>query len=162
MIAEKDSSLDVAALAVLKSDLEEILRRLDENLARRPVVPERQMDDLNSLSHRVQSLYFMQAPLFAVKERGPWGWLKRLLNLPIRLFGHKQIRFNRETLEVIRSMLAYLQALEAQAKEMARLDRELNQLQEQMQILMTRLNQPPSDDQTATRGNPFPDTSSQR
>ena len=130
-----------------QDELEYILRRIDENLALRPLFRQRVDDamavtppntppvlpDLGDLSWHVQELHHMQAPLFVIKGRDMRNQLKRLLNLPIRIFGHKQVRFNRELLEVVGLISAQLEGLHWQAAYIVELNHTIEQLQEQMQ-----------------------------
>jgi SAM-dependent methyltransferase len=102
------------------ADLEEILRRIDENLELRPVLSQHQdgdaplggpppLPDPADLPLRLQGLQRMRAPLFLIYGRSWRDRAKQALNLPIRLFGRKQIAFNRDLLETLQIVLACLQ-----------------------------------------------------
>lgn len=127
------------------TELEQILRRIDENLALRPILNQPAADtagladtampalpDWGDIGVRLQELHGMQAPLFVIKGRGLPDLLKRALNLPIRIFGRKQLRHNREQLELIERLLAQIQGLrqhaQAQAAELARVRATAQQL----------------------------------
>jgi predicted SAM-dependent methyltransferase len=101
-----------------QQELERILRRIDENLALRPLLREADQGAPGGqvpldLVERLQSLLSMHAPLFVIKGRNLPNLVKWLINLPIRVFGYKQIMFNRELLELLAPMLALLQQVAA-------------------------------------------------
>ena len=105
--------------------LEQILQRIDENLALRPLLqqpPHHQestelvsppcLPDLSHVPFRLRRMREIQAPIFLTQGGGLVTLIKRLLNLPIRLFGHKQIGFNRDLLDVLDMMIVRLQTLD--------------------------------------------------
>ena len=102
------------------ADLEQILRRIDENLELRPVLSQHAegpaglsgappLPDPADLPVRLQGLQRLRAPLFVIHGRSWRDRAKQALNLPIRLFGRKQIAFNRDLLETLQIVLACLQ-----------------------------------------------------
>lgn len=124
--------------------LEHILRRIDENLAWSPqleveAAPEHATVPMIELIWRLQNLQLMQAPLFVVKGRGWRDQLKRIANLPIRLFGHKQISFNHELLELLELWLNTLQQQQLTADQLARQAERIRDLEQQVRQLAERL-----------------------
>jgi hypothetical protein len=85
---------------------------------------------LGDLPWRLQELNHMQAPLFVSKGRDWRNRLKRIINVPIRFFGYKQINFNRDLLEALGMMLIQIQGLRRQAEHQAKTDQSLARLQE--------------------------------
>jgi predicted SAM-dependent methyltransferase len=129
------SSKDSLFSASLDSEeLEHILRRIDENLALRPIFHEQAghtgasgfadaapiLPDWGDLSTRLQSLHSMQAPLFVITGRNLQNQAKRLLNLPIQIFGRKQVRFNHELVDALELILSQIQGLRQQAQHAAK------------------------------------------
>lgn len=102
------------------AELERILRRIDENLAHAPLLPAagapvatagEPLADLGDLPERIQELHRMQAPLFVVQGRLLPRLAKRLLNLPIRVFGYKQRSFNRTLVDTLGMLLGQIHEL---------------------------------------------------
>lgn len=93
-----------------RDELEQILREIDANLAQHAVArgpaASATAAALPGLALRVQELRRLQAPLFLAQGYGPRALLRRLLNLPIRVFGRKQIVFNRELLALLEDLAA--------------------------------------------------------
>jgi hypothetical protein len=131
--------------SIEQEELERVLRRIDENLALRPVFREQAtgsnnqaiswgeslpLPELGDLPWRLQELNHMQAPLFVIKGRDWRNLLKRIINVPIRFFGYKQINFNRDLLEALGIMLIQIQGLRQQAEHQAETDQSLARLQE--------------------------------
>ena len=101
------------------AELERILGRIDENLLLRPVsgeadlTPDTWLSRLEGLQARIQALRALRAPLFVLG--GPvLSKLAALSNVPCRLFGRKQIRFNRELLDALDSAISLLADREEQ------------------------------------------------
>jgi hypothetical protein len=97
-------------------ELGHILQRVDENLTMSPLLhkPHEDIDSsmvlpISDLFGRLHELKQMRAPLFVIKGRDIRNQLKRLLNIPIRVLNHKQIRFNRDLLELLTLLMAALQ-----------------------------------------------------
>jgi predicted SAM-dependent methyltransferase len=139
--------------ALDQDELERILQRIDENLALRPLL-HNQLDDPASaeiagappplpsvadVPSRLHRLHMMRAPLFAIKGRSLRDQLKRLLNLPIRLFGHRQTRFNQELLELLGLLHTQLQGLYQHAEYHAQVGQLVQQLQAQIHDLNAKV-----------------------
>ena len=143
------------------AELEEILRRIDENLALRPILPGQPTGESGletaapplpgwpDLAWRLQEIRQRQSPYFVVNGPDLANQLRRLLNLPLRVFGRKQAYFNGEALDVLGEIVAQLQALRAQAEYHARVAQDLAQLRERVSALEAQLaKQPPSPEST--------------
>lgn len=134
---------------IAPEELEQILRRIDENLARSQLLSEPDatygesgdigappmLPDVGELSWRLEELRYMRAPLFVIKGRDWRNQIKRLMNLPIRILSFKQISFNRQILELIDQMLAPIQQLPRQAEYQAQVGRALARQQQQVASL---------------------------
>jgi hypothetical protein len=132
-----------------QAELEQILRQIDENLARSDLLGKPDaaygesqdigapptMPDVAQLSWRLEELRYMRAPLFVIKGRDWRNQLKRLMNLPIRVLSFKQISFNRQLLELLDLMLAPIQHLPRHAEYQARVGRALVRQQQQVASL---------------------------
>ncbi|GAB4209803.1 MAG: hypothetical protein OHK0022_41540 [Roseiflexaceae bacterium] len=110
-----ESNLDPA-------ELEQILRRIDENLELRPLLNASQaqpspdapagappLPEPGEFVWRLQGLQNLRAPLFVIYGRSVRDRVKQALNLPIKLFGRKQILFNRDLLEALQVMVVFMQ-----------------------------------------------------
>jgi len=117
-------------------EINDILRRADEHLEQHPLLhaPSLLSAPITDLSWKLQNLYFMQAPLFVVKGNGLREQIKRILNLPIRVFGYKQIRFNHELLELVGLMLVQLQEIRLQAESSIHINQVGEQRQDTLQM----------------------------
>jgi predicted nucleic acid-binding Zn-ribbon protein len=120
--------------------LEEILRRIDENLELRPLLlasdsaatqPRSDEDlvlaplpEMTDLSGRIHAVRSFNAPYFLVQERGLRGFVKRLINLPLRLFGYKQALFNSHALDMLALIALQLQALRHRSEQHAAEERQ--------------------------------------
>lgn len=123
------------------TELERILARIDENLAfrqtlrRRSVVAD--LPELGGFDRQMQVLQTSPAPLFAPGQRGVSGLIRGLLNLPIRVFGRRQVAFN----DVLRSLFlevgVFLHALEQrkadsdQSETLSQLEDNIRTMQDQ-------------------------------
>jgi hypothetical protein len=129
-------------------ELEQILQRIDENLALRPILRHQDTDpagastasppslpDLGEFAMLLQRLRMMRAPLFVVKGSDPRNQLKRLLNLPIRVFGRRQTRFNNELLDALTALLTDMQGIYEHAEYQLQRARVAEQLQDHTQRL---------------------------
>ncbi len=104
-------------------ELETVLQRVEENLALRPVLdpeppaaePEGPFDGLRA---RLAALRALRAPYFVLGGRVP-GAVAAVLNLPLRVFGRKQRRFNEDLLRLLEQWLA----LHADAEQEGRMRR---------------------------------------
>jgi len=99
-------------------EIEDILKRIDDHIARRLDVAEvepakvlAELLDTSALDHHLYEVRRSTAPLFAVTGRHPKQILRRTLNLPIRVFGHKQRHFNRELVALVEQMVAQIYSL---------------------------------------------------
>jgi LPS sulfotransferase NodH/acetyltransferase-like isoleucine patch superfamily enzyme/predicted SAM-dependent methyltransferase len=99
-------------------EIEDILERIDDHIARRLDVAEvepakvlAELPDTSALDHHLYEVRRSTAPLFAVTGRHPKQILRRTLNLPIRVFGHKQRHFNRELVALVEQMVAQIYSL---------------------------------------------------
>jgi hypothetical protein len=149
MITSSEMKADPNTLTLSETELEQILRQIDDNLAYSALVGEQDrayddageigappaMPDTADLSWRLEDLRYMRAPLFVVKGRDWRNQLKRLLNLPIRVLNFKQISFNRQLLDLLDLMAAPIQRLPRQAEHQARVARTLARQQQQVASL---------------------------
>lgn len=128
------------------AELEQILRQIDENLARSDLLgapyaadgaigTPPTMPDVTELAWRLEELRAMRAPLFVVKGRDWRNQLKRLINLPIRVLSFKQISFNRQLLDLLDLIQAAIQRLPRHAEYQARVGRALAHQQQQVASL---------------------------
>jgi len=99
-------------------EIEDILKRIDDHIARRlavaevePAMVSAELPDTSALDHHLYEVRRSTAPLFAVTGRHPRQILRRILNLPIRVFGHKQRHFNRELVALVEQMVAQIHSL---------------------------------------------------
>jgi predicted SAM-dependent methyltransferase len=110
-------------------EVEQILRRIDENLALRPLFHEQgeqaespaigsppPFPNFAGMFQRIQALQGMQAPFFAIKGHALQRLVRRGLNAPIKVFGHKQASFNRDLLDAVNALVTQLQGLRQQAE----------------------------------------------
>lgn len=132
-----------------QTELEQILRQIDEHLARSELLGEPYaaddggqaigapptMPDVAELAGRLDELRSMRAPLFVVKGRDWRNQLKRLVNLPIRVLSFKQISFNRQLLDLLELMQAPIQRLPRHAEYQARVGRALARQEQQVASL---------------------------
>ncbi|HEU5098081.1 MAG TPA: hypothetical protein VFU22_03485 [Roseiflexaceae bacterium] len=137
------------SFALTETELEQILRQIDDNLARSALLSADAagyddtgdfglpptMPDTADLSWRLEDLRYMRAPLFVVKGRDWRNQVKRLLNVPIRVLNFKQISFNRQLLDLLDLMAAPIQRLPRQAEHQARAARALARQQQQVASL---------------------------
>ena len=99
-------------------EIENILKLIDDHLARRlanvgfnPSSVSTQIPDTLALDYHLYELRRSTAPLFAVTGRNPKQTLRRILNIPIRVFGHKQHHFNRELVALMEQMVAQIYSI---------------------------------------------------
>jgi hypothetical protein len=131
--------------ALSPEQIRQILARLDENLwqdpiyrnpvriAPHPVIEGSELSAVTSeLRRRLKKLHSMQAPLFVVKGRDFSNQVKWLLNLPLRLFGSKQIRFNNELLEMLELIVAQSYLIDTLTEEVKSLQHAATQLEEHL------------------------------
>ncbi|MGH9161084.1 MAG: hypothetical protein ACRD2X_14005 [Vicinamibacteraceae bacterium] len=123
----------ISSEALSPEELEEILRRIDENLELRPLLlsseePDQPLGEeavlvplpeLGDLPTRIQTVRAFNAPYFLVREGGIRRWLRHLLNLPLRLFGHKQAVFNMHALDALEQLTAQVLALRHRSEQQA-------------------------------------------
>ena len=121
-------------------ELGKILQRVDENLVVSPLAQEAREDiassailPISDLLGRLHELKQMRAPLFVVKGRDIRNQLKRLANLPIKVLSYKQIRFNRDLLELLTLLLNVLQRSYQHTTSSAQLEQALVAQQQQLQ-----------------------------
>lgn len=124
-MTETSVSKDFSSMHLKPEELEEILRRIDENLALRPLMhgnssitePSTTLGgssvptDLSDLYCKLERIRHAQAPFFVIKGNWLHKLLRHLLNLPIRVFGKKQAFFDREALELLGLITTQLQSL---------------------------------------------------
>jgi hypothetical protein len=131
--------------ALSYEQIQQILVRSDENLRRDPIYrqpasitaqPSGEMPNpaaaMSELHHRLKELYAMEAPLFVIKGNDFANQLRRVLNLPIRLFGSKQVRFNHEVLETIELLVVQLHLIHQLTITTEDLQRVVKQLEEEL------------------------------
>ena len=127
-------------------ELGHILQRVDENLTMSPLLQETNEDvgssivlPLSDIFGRLHELKQMRAPLFVIKGRDIRNQIKRLLNIPIRVVNHKQIRFNRDLLELLTLLMTALQRSYQHAQSQVQAENALvaqkQQLQASQQII---------------------------
>ena len=136
MNKQTSSKLDFSIADLPQREINDILRRADEHLEQHPLLHASSLSSvpIADLSWRLQNLYFMQAPLFVIKGNSLKEQIKRVLNLPIRVFGYKQIRFNHELLELVGLMLVQLQEIRLQAESSIHINRVGEQQQDTLQM----------------------------
>lgn len=112
-----------------QTEIREILERIEENLVFRQVLKEQSCQtepcehmppiaapSLFELEGHLQYLNALKAPLFVPAGRVWERSLKRLLNLPVRLFGYVQNLFNQRLLMLLSELMNVLQTLSEHAK----------------------------------------------
>jgi hypothetical protein len=121
-----------------QAELDQILRRIDEGLALRPLFREPPADaapvapDLGDLPERLSLLKTVGAPLFTARGWRPKSLAKKLVNLPIRVLGRKQIYFDWQVLAALDEMLSQFQAQRGSLAQLAEAQRELAEAQQQL------------------------------
>jgi predicted SAM-dependent methyltransferase len=135
-------------------EVEAILRRIDENLALRPLLanelspstvngvdlpPPPGVPEAPNLQWHVEEVKRRDAPFFFTGGTGLARWVRRLLNLPIKVFGRKQAYFNREILAALSQMAAQLTHLRRQAEYQAQLYEGLQKATARLASLEQRL-----------------------
>jgi hypothetical protein len=132
-------------------ELEQILYRIEENLAFRQIlktqasaletVPLFPIPSLADFESRLQQLKALKAPLFRPEEtQGGSALARRILNLPLRLFGFKQQQFNDELLALLAdTVLLFHQTLLDQYQVLASYQQKVQRLTEQQQKLEQQL-----------------------
>jgi hypothetical protein len=114
-----------------QAELEQILHRIDEGLALRSLFRDPPADappvsaDLGDLPERLTLLKAVGAPLFTARGWRPKSLVKKLVNLPIRVVGRKQIYFNWQVLAALDEFLVQVQALRGSQAQIAEAQREL-------------------------------------
>lgn len=97
-----------------------ILRRIEENMTQRAAIVGQAIDtntvtallpDWQELNGLLQALREQQAPFFVVHGRKPADLLRLALNVPIRIFGYKQARFNKQLLNLLEEVLVSVQTV---------------------------------------------------
>ncbi len=127
---------DFSTANLSQQEINDILRRADKHLEQHPLLSVSSLSSatIADLSWRLQNLYFMQAPLFLVKGNSLREQIKRILNLPIRVFGYKQIRFNHELLELVGLMLIQIQEISLQAGGNIHINQDSEQVQDALRL----------------------------
>lgn len=69
------------------------------------------LPDWQELNGLLQALREQQAPFFVVHGRKPADLLRLALNVPIRIFGYKQARFNTQLLNLLEEVLVSVQTV---------------------------------------------------
>lgn len=122
-------------------ELGHILQRVDENLMMSPVLQEIHEDTdsstilpISDLFGRLHELKQMRAPLFVVKGKDVRNQLKRLINIPIRVLNYKQIRFNRDLLELLTLLLNLLQRSYQHTRSRSQAEQALALQQQHLQL----------------------------
>jgi predicted SAM-dependent methyltransferase len=124
-------------------EVEEILRRIDENLALGPIIAGNSnrmeaanlgesptLPDLPNLLGKLQEVRQAEAPFFVIKGQWLHRLMRRVLNLPMRVFGQKQAFFSREVLDLLHLMTSQLQNLHQHAQyQLAEVGGQASQLQ---------------------------------
>ena len=117
-------------------ELSEILRVIDDHLeggalasserdaGAAPSTPTWPPESLD-LSERLNAMRAMHAPLFVPTGRDWRSLVKRFLNVPIRVFGWRQLHFNALLVEVLGLLVAELRALRQHVEEVRRLHQAL-------------------------------------
>lgn len=141
--------------AAPSEELQEILRRIDENLELRPLLRDMAplgealsdeapgappgLPDLVDLPERLQRLRALRAPYFLTAGNGIGAWVKRLLNLPLRIYGFKQHLHNQIQVDAVDLLFDQVRALRQRVDyddQRARLAAtRLRQIEQQFQLL---------------------------
>lgn len=124
-----------------------ILRRIEENITQRAPVEgytyhsnlaTELLPDWQELVGHLQALREQQAPFFVVHGRKPADLLRLALNIPIRIFGYKQARFNIQLLNLLEKVLLSTQAMRL---KIAKQEAEMEALRSELRLLITVLKQ---------------------
>lgn len=136
-INQPDISSPLSQASLSPEELQDILDRIKANLSRHPVFsPEVALKALDDMEQRLQYLRSSKAPFFVeANGRGPVAIVARILNLPIRLFGRRQVQFNKVLREFLADASVLLQILYEQSAEIARLSDEVKELRRSVQEL---------------------------
>ena len=133
-------ALDIRA-ELPDGELERILQRIEENLAFRRVLKDGSGPRLEvpappplaAFDERHQRLRRLGAPFFAPEGRGLAALGRRLLNLPLRVFGHKQVQFNEQMIDLTTQLAASLhQSLTEQRNALLALSKEVQELRAEL------------------------------
>jgi hypothetical protein len=123
----------ISADSLSPDALEQLLQRIDENLELRPLLladdrPTERVDeelmlaalpDMGDISARLHSVRAFNAPYFLTRETGLRGLLKKILNLPLRVFGYKQAVFNGHALDILEALAIQAHALRHRSEQLA-------------------------------------------
>jgi predicted SAM-dependent methyltransferase len=123
------------------AEIERILSRIDENLALRTILPHRELasdgstpsdapppPDFYALQEQLEQLHRLNAPLFASAGLSLGSLARKAMNLPLQIFGRKQLAFNRQFLQLFNDLLTQLQHVREYAVYQIQLARKLDQL----------------------------------
>ena len=117
---------------LLPGELERILDRIRQNLLfhRLSDQPETQWDEaepvelpslprLGEIENHLSELDFLRNSFGGPIPRRPAGIIGFILNIPFRLFGRKQIRFDNEVLILLAAELEVLKAIEVHLRDLS-------------------------------------------
>ena len=128
-------------------EVNDILERIDQNLATRmaarapdpqtapstlPVLP-----DTSALDHHFREVKRSTAPLFTVTGRSPKQLLRRVLNMPIKVFGYKQRHFNGELIHLLEHMVAQIYSLRGAFGQIKDLHEQIRSLSAQVHMAIS-------------------------
>lgn len=139
---ESSSNQPLFSSGLDAAEVEQILKRIDEHIFLRSIIQEQSGHDtatagvqmpvlpsLDDYTWRLERLRIVDAPLFGIGSFSPKGIVKWLLNVPIRIFGRKQLFYNREVLELLNVTRSQFLALQQYASYTANLSESILQLQ---------------------------------
>jgi hypothetical protein len=136
-INQANISPPLSQASLSPEELQDILDRIKANLHRHPVFsPEVTSKALDDVERCLQYLRSSKAPLYVeAYGRGPVAIVARILNLPIRLFGRRQLQFNEVLREFLADASVLFHILYEQSAEIARLSDEVQELRRAVQEL---------------------------
>lgn len=132
-------------------EVERILKRIEENLAFRKVLKDAgspateppPLPPVAGFDERHQRLRRLNAPFFVPEGSGLSALFRRLLNLPLRVFGHKQAQFNEQSIDLTTQLVAsFHQALTEQRNALIALSKDVEALRQEIRDLRREPDEP--------------------
>lgn len=145
-----DKEIPFLSAGLDHKELARILQRIDEQLELRPLYRAQLVDhgepmtqtgeppplpNFTDLRNQIHIMRQSRAPLFVVEGSLSRRIVRRLLNLPIKVFGRKQIQFHRDLFQIIDLLLQALVNLRQHAIHQSHTDRLIQQQQAYIQLL---------------------------
>ena len=145
-----DKEIPFLSAGLDHKELARILQRIDEQLELHSLYRAQQVQhskpmnqigeppplpNFTDLRNQIHVMRQSRAPLFVVEGSLSRRIVRRLLNLPIKLFGHKQIQFHRDLFQTVDLLLQALVNLRQHAIHQSHTDRLIQQQQAYIQLL---------------------------